>query len=279
MLYGGANLGPTDDLSFYNNSAVALGFASMSAQSAGDFGRRVSVYPEAKKYLNGKTDQLVGGEFAFELVDQATGAVIAQATNDESGNVAFFDKETDPGLAYDEPGEYFYYMREVAGDEAGMEYDSSVILVTVSVTEDETGALSAEVTYNGPGGAEPAFYNVKEGMDIEVYKVSRFGGEGLDNCTYALWMAGEAGDVILQEATSDETGRIIFHDVTLIAGQKYFFKEVEAPKGHTVDPYRTAYFSLNETGDALVLVEDTASDGWHSATENIEIDKAKGEAI
>ena len=276
LVYEGVNYGATTDTSFYNNAAVTLGFNSLSVQGYSDFGQRVSVYPEAQKYLNGSTDRLVGGDFTFELVDQASGQVIAVATNDETGKVAFFDENTDPGLAYDEPGEYYYLMREVAGDEAGMTYDDSVILMTVTVEQTDDG-LVANVTYNGPGGAEPAFYNTKEGMDIAVYKVSRFGGEGLDNCTYALWMAGENGDVILQEATSDETGLIVFKDVTLIAGQKYFFKEVEAPKGHTVDPYRTAYFSLNETGDALVLVEDTASDGWHSANENIELDKAKGE--
>ena len=43
--------------------------------------------------------------------------------------------------------------------------------------------------------------------------------------------------------------------------------EVDAPAGHTLDPHRTAYFTLNATGDKLVLVEDTASDGWHPATE------------
>ena len=276
LIYDGVNYGATTDRSFYNNSAVTLGFDSLSTQSYTDMGQRVSVYPEAKKYLNGSTDQLVGDDFTFELIDQATGQTIAMGTNDEAGNVAFFDEDTDPGLVYDEPGEYYYLMREVAGDEAGMTYDDSTILMTVSVTQTDEG-LAADVTYNGPGGAEPAFYNTREGMDVEVYKVSRFGGEGLDDCTYALWMAGENGDVLLQEATSDETGRIIFKDVALIAGQKYFFKEVEAPKGHTVDPYRTAYFSLNETGDALVLVEDTASDGWHSANENIELDKANGE--
>ena len=276
LLYNGANLGQTDDLSFYNNSAVALGFNSLSTQSAGDFGRRISVYPEAKKYLNGTTEQLVGGEFTFELIDEATGAVIAQATNDESGNVAFFDEKTDPGLAYDEPGVYYYYMREVAGNEAGVVYDTSAILVTVTVTADATGALSAEVTYNGPGGAEPAFYNVKEGMDVTVQKVSRYGGEGLVDCTYALWMVGPTGDVMIAEATSDETGYITFHDVALMSGQKYYFKEVEAPIGHTVDPYRTAYFTLSEDGNSLVLCEETAADGWHSATENIEADRAKG---
>jgi uncharacterized surface anchored protein len=113
-------------------------------------------------------------------------------------------------------------------------------------------------------------------MDLTVQKVSRFGGEGLVNCTYALWMVGQDGDVMIKEATSNADGFITFTDVTLLEGQKYYFKEVEAPKGHTVDPYRTAYFSLNEKGDGLVLVEETAADGWHSATENIERDKQLG---
>ena len=113
-------------------------------------------------------------------------------------------------------------------------------------------------------------------MDITVRKVSRYGGEGLVDCTYALWMVGPSGDVMIAEAVSDASGYITFRDVALLAGQKYYFKEVEAPAGHTVDPYRTAYFSLNAAGDKLVLVEETAADGWHSATENIELDRAKG---
>ena len=267
LLYGGQNLGETADLSFYNNSAVTVGGDSLTTQSAGELEQRVSVYPEAKKYLNGATDALVGGDFAFELVDEASGAVIASATNDEAGNVAFFDERNDPGLAYDAPGVHYYVMREVAGSEAGVAYDDSAILVTVTVTQSDQG-LVADVAYNGPGGAEPAFYNVKEGMDVTVRKVSREGGEGLAGCTYALWMAGPAGDVMVAEAVSDAEGYITFRDVSLMSGQKYYFKEVEAPVGHTVDPHRTAYFTLNAAGDALVLAEQTAADGWHSATEN-----------
>ena len=266
LLYEGANLGATTDLSFYNNSAVTLGFDSLSTQGVTSRAERTSVYPKAKKYLNDSTDQLAGGEFTFELTDEATGSVIAVATNDELGNVAFFDEKSSAGLAYDEPGTFRYTIREVAGYEANMVYDKSVILLTVDVTETDNG-LVATTTYNGPGGGEPAFYNVKRGMDVTVQKVSRYGGEGLANCTYALWMVGDGGDALVQEATSDAQGYITFKNVTLLAGQKYYFKEVEAPKGHTVDPYRTAYFSLNAAGDALVLVEETASDGWHPATE------------
>jgi pilin isopeptide linkage protein len=267
LLYEGSNLGKTDDLSFYNNSEVTLGFNSLPMMGNTPLDERVSVYPKAKKYLNDSTDQLVGGEFTFELIDEMTGSVLAVATNDEVGNIAFFDEDTDPGLVYDEPGVFRYTMREVAGNEADMIYDSSAISMTVVVTQTDEDGLAVDVSYNGPGGGEPAFYNVKRGMDVKVQKVSRYGGEGLANCTYALWMVGENGDALVQEAVSDANGYITFKNVTLLAGQKYYFKEVEAPKGHTVDPYRTAYFTLNEAGDALVLIESTAADGWHPATE------------
>ena len=77
---------------------------------------------------------------------------------------------------------------------------------------------------------------------------------------------------MLQEATSGAGGWILFEDVTLLHGQRYYFKEVEAPAGHTVDPYRTAYFTLNEVGDGTELVEETAPDGWHSKYDNADLD-------
>jgi len=113
-------------------------------------------------------------------------------------------------------------------------------------------------------------------MDITVQKVSRVGGEGLADCTYGLYLVSDNGDALIQEAVSNAEGYITFKDVKLMQGQKYYFKEVKAPKGHTLDPYRTAYFSLNAAGDKLVLVEATADDGWHSAVENIEADGTRG---
>ena len=275
LIYDGQNLGATTDLAFYNNAAITLSGGAVKAQGYTNNGERTRVYPKAKKYVNDKTNQLVGGEYTFELYADGADKPLAVATNDETGNIAFFDESKDPGLVFDEPGTYRYTMREVAGDEAGMIYDNSVISLTVEVTKTKDG-LQATETYNGPGGSEPAFYNVKEGMDITVQKVSRSGGEGLPDCVYGLYMVGEGGDALIKEATSDANGFITFKDVKLMQGQKYYFKEVAAPKGHTLDPYRTAYFSLNAAGDKLELVEATADDGWHSATENIEADRARG---
>jgi pilin isopeptide linkage protein len=173
-------------------------------------------------------------------------------------------------LVYTEPGTYSYQIREVEGSEMGTTYDSAVIELTVTVTQ-TTDGLEASTAYSGFEGETPAFNNTTEGIDVEVYKRSRYGGEGLDNCTYALYMVGANGaGVLIQEATSDATGRILFTNVNLMKDQLYYFKEVEAPKGHTVDPYRTVYLKLDETGKKLVPAEETAADGWHSATENIE---------
>ena len=212
LFYDGESNGLTDDHAFYNNMGVTLGFSSLSAQSYTDFGERTSVYPKAKKLLNDDTALLLGGDFQFELVDEASGTVIATATNDENGIVAFYDEEVDPGLVYDEPGEFRYIIREVAGNEAGITYDKSEIALIVTVEQTEEG-LVATTLYNGPGGADPTFHNIKEGMNVRVQKVSRYGGEGLADCTYALWMVGENGDALVQEAVSDAQGYITFTDV------------------------------------------------------------------
>ena len=155
--------------------------------------------------------------------------------------------------------------------------------MTVVVTKNMKDVLEARVTYTDAEGnvlAEtdaagdkigqhptvPTFLNYKDTIDLKVQKVSRSGGEGLEGCTYALWMKGAAGDIMIAEATSDKDGVIVFKDVHLVKGQKYYYKEVEAPSGHTVDPYRTAYFELQDDGTVKVT-EPTAEDGWHSKYE------------
>ncbi len=301
MLYPNADgtydrIGEADVPEFYNNegknSIAAMRFRSVLMNAQGVSVGEVSVYPEIQKTVNyeelgdsGATTAMIPGEFTFELREgnDGKGELIATASNDESGRVAFFDqaKATDIGknwgLVFVNPGTYEYTITEKAGASFGVRYDDAVILMTVEVTQAESGELVAKVTYakDGEVTAMPTLNNTREGMDLEVYKRSRFGGEGLVDCTYALWMHSPTGDVMLQEATSDATGRIVFENVVLIPGQEYFYKEVEAPKGHTVDPYRTAYWTVEVGEDGTIstkIVEETANDGWHSKYENIELD-------
>ena len=286
MAYPGASggwddLGAADGATFVNNSGFRLASRSFSAAGYAPAAERVSAYPEVLKTVDGGAGSMAPGEFSFELRD-AGGALVATAANDAAGRVAFFGEGGIEGwgLVYDGPGTWTYAITEVAGDDPAVTYDDSVITLTVAVSRedpsDPASPLKAELAYSDESGAalsEPTFDNAREGIDLVVYKVSRSGGEGLEGCTYALWLHGGSGDVMVQEATSGARGRIVFRDAPLVPGALYYFKEVEAPSGHTVDPYRTAYFALSEDGTSTVLAEDVADDGWHSKYDNIDLDR------
>ena len=254
------------DASFFNNNAVSLGFNALSAMSAGAAGAATDIYPTVRKTLDGTTAALHEGEFSFLLSDEK-GSVVAIGTNDANGQVAFF-QEGEGGLWFtaDDVGTHKYTITELNDDIVGMNFDSKTIGYTVTVTQNGDGSLSTTEVYdvNGVEVDDPTFENTTEGINVRVQKVSRMGGEGLDVCTYGLWLANaEGADVLIQEATSDATGWIVFDNARLQQGELYYFKEVEAPTGHKVDPYRSAYVTLDPTGSYLVLAEDTV-DGLHA---------------
>ena len=92
---------------------------------------------------------LVDGEFTFQILEN--GKVVAEATNDANGQIAF------PTLSYDKTGEHDYQIVEVKGNAGGVTYDDTVYTMHVSVTDNpQAGALSAKVTY--PNG-DPVFRN------------------------------------------------------------------------------------------------------------------------
>ena len=66
-----------------------------------------------------------------------------QAANDANGNIKFL------GINYDKEGTYTYKLTEVAGNEAGVTYDSTEHTVTVTVTASK-GKLEATVEGNNP---------------------------------------------------------------------------------------------------------------------------------
>ncbi len=92
-----------------------------------------------EKVLTGRS--LEANEFAFELVDEA-GDVVQTKSNDATGQI-YFDE-----LTYDEIGEYRYTIREKAGADSTVTYDTKEIGVVVRVT-DEDGQLVATATYEG----------------------------------------------------------------------------------------------------------------------------------
>lgn len=120
----------------------------------------VDVSIGAKKTLDGKTG-FASNAFSFNLQANEDGAPMPASANNGLSSTAY--ASTDGTISfgtirYTAEGTYTYTMTESKGTDAGIAYDSSVVLVTVKVTRDKTtNKLSAAVTYsaNGTDSADP----------------------------------------------------------------------------------------------------------------------------
>lgn len=101
-----------------------------------------SVELQAKKVLNGK--ELASGQFTFELLN-ANNEVVDTAKNDANGNIYF------NAIELTQAGVSNYKIREVRGSEEGITYDTHEESVRVVVTDNGTGGLTPEVTYDADG--------------------------------------------------------------------------------------------------------------------------------
>ena len=91
----------------------------------------------------GNSYTMAGGEFAFTLTPSASNPAAdpveaASVKNDATGAVSFINSVT-----YTEPGTYVYTIKEEQGGVGGITYDDSIFTVTVDVTDDGSGKLSA----------------------------------------------------------------------------------------------------------------------------------------
>ncbi len=96
-----------------------------------------SVTVGAVKKLEGKA--LEAGQFTFQLKD-GDGKVIAEAKNDKNGSVMF------DTVKFKKAGVYEYTVSEVNDKQADVKYDEHVYKIKVTVTDDGSGTLTAEVS-------------------------------------------------------------------------------------------------------------------------------------
>lgn len=184
----------------------------------------------AKKTLEGR--ELKAGEFTFELVeagtDDAPGKTIATATNDGDGTVAF------PNVTVTSAGEQRYFMREKAGSETGVSYDTGkhYVTVTATVATDNPAKLDCSVKYEDGGilNASPTFantYKAPEGS-FTAKAVKKLDGRKLtadDKFTFELLKVkadGSDGDVVAT-TENDADGNVMFPSVTVAsAGERRY---------------------------------------------------------
>ena len=218
-------------VSFANTYAVAPLSYSVS--------RDVSV----KKELAGR--DLREGEFSFELLEGDD--VVATATNAADGTVTF------PELTYDAPGEHSYTVREVAGDAAGVSYDTTAYAVSVKVSDNGDGTLSATAS----GDTSVTFKNVYEAAPATVTLNAKKVLEGAELADGEFTFRLENGGQLMDEATNDADGNVTFHELTLKQAGTYTFTVSEiagSEEGVTYDSsQKTVTVTVTDTCDGELI--------------------------
>lgn len=208
---------------------------------------------KVSKTLTGR--DLRAGEFEFELVEN--GNVVATASNDAEGNVNF------DALEYDEAGTHTYVVREAKGNLGGVTYDASEYVVTVSVTDDGSGRLSAKAT---SADGQIVFKNAYSAAPTSI----TFGGTKvltgaeLAAGQFAFQLKDAQGNVVAT-ATNAADGSLVFEPVSLDAAGEYHLTLSEVNDAQDNVTYDDHVYQLDVTvaddGEGSLYVASYTVDG------------------
>ena len=213
----------------------------------------VSQDVKVSKTLTGR--DLRAGEFEFELVEN--GKVVATASNDAEGNVSF------GALTYDEAGTHTYVVREAKGSLGGVTYAASEHVVTVSVTDDGSGRLSAKAT---SADGQIVFKNAYSAAPTSI----TFGGTKvltgaeLAAGQFAFQLKDAQGNVVAT-ATNAADGSLVFEPVSLDAAGEYHLTLSEVNDAQDNVTYDDHVYQLDVTvaddGEGSLYVASYTVDG------------------
>lgn len=184
--------------------------------------KETSVTLKATKRFTG--GELAGGDFTFQLLDK-DGSVVQTVQNEKDGKVAF------QAISYDTPGDHDYTIKEVAGNDPTVVYDTKDVKVHIKVS-DEKGELKATATYDGEADV-PTFTNSKPTADVTVEATKVLAGKDLTADAFTFGLYDQAGNEVAK-GTNDRGGKVELAVKNLNLGEyDYTLKEEKA--GQTVD--------------------------------------------
>lgn len=242
--------------------------------------------PEADKvcYVDPKiTKEMVGralqsGEFTFQLIDKATGAVVSQAANDALGMIDFdaANNQAAPGmepscLRFTNTGTFTYMVQELPGSaDPTVEYSTERIEFVVTVDEvdgalkatdmhyvrykDKDDTVGTSIDAMGDSVVHPTITNHVKPIQLGLTKVDAAdAGKALPGAVYGLYRASDSGDVLVAKATSDKGGRMTFltgagSAEVISEGVDYWFAEISAPQGYALSDTPTQHFHIDRVG-------------------------------
>ena len=191
---------------------------------------------EFTKSLIGK--DLTDGEFQFTISEN--GEVLQTVTN-KGGKVVFDD------LTYDEVGLHSYTIKEVAGTDPNIDYDSMVAIVTVNVYQSpSTGLLAAEII----PAADSEFHNyyvTPKQLNFDVQFTKELVGRDLKDQEFHFNMKDANGDVIAT-GTNNAEGKINF---TFVDGKRPTYTNADAGKSFTYTVEEVASDEQGMTSDPM----------------------------
>ena len=171
------------------------------------------------KKLEGKA--LEADAFSFELLEN--GQVLQTKKNGADGTIQF------DAISYDKEGTHTYTVREVAGTDTDIDYDTMNAEVTVKVTKDATtGILTANVVM--PADSEFNNYAVAP-VTVQFNFTKKLEGRELKAGEFSFVLKDEKGNVI-ETVANDASGKIKFSALTFKNGEEgTYIYHVEEVKG------------------------------------------------
>lgn len=156
-------------------------------------------------------------EFKFELSatsendaplpDPATVTVTNQNADDKGKAAIDFGE-----ITYNKPGEYTYEVREVAGELGGITYSENVAKITVKVTVDTAGKLTAKVT-KAEDKVFTNTYNAKTETPLTLEATKTLTGRPMADGEFKFALSYAGHDEVLLNATN-KGGKVEFGPLT-----------------------------------------------------------------
>lgn len=180
------------------------------------------------KYMEGRN--LLPGEFEFELLDEE-GNELQVVRNGDDGVITF------SAITFDKPGEFTYTIKEKATTKGGVTIDGTQYTVTVTVTDNGTGALVAEVKVNGSGDQSVVFTNKYHADEVTVDLTAKknLTGREAKAGEFSFVIKDSEGNQVGSTAENAADSTITFDTLTFDKVGVYTYTVEEVNGGKTID--------------------------------------------
>ena len=204
-------------------------------------------------------------EFKFELsatsendapLPDPAAVTVTNQNADDKGKAAIDFGE----ITYNKPGEYTYEVREVKGDAGGIAYSDNVAKITVKVTVDTAGKLTAKVT-KAEDKVFKNTYSAKTETPLTLEAIKTLTGRPMTDDEFKFTLSYAGHDEALLE-TTNKGGKVEFGPLTYTT--KSLAKLVEEDKA-SLDAssgkptWTIHYVAAEQTGELPAGVSATVS--------------------